>query len=144
MLRRIFLPMACLLLVSCASRLSHATKDVQLAAERTRLARMKDPADKTRSYIRISGFLLDLTTNAAPDGDTQRLLALLTEYTDAIRAARTTIVASGRDPDRGVSGYRDLEIALRTQTRTLKDLDTLLSVDSREPVDKALEAATTI
>ena len=133
-----------MLLFSCGGRLSHADKNAQLTAERTRLTRQRDPVDKTKSYIRISGLLLDLASTAAQDGDTQRLESLLGDYADTVKTARKTMVESGRDPDRMSGGYRELEISLRTQTRTLKDLQTVLSIDARDPVDKALQTITSV
>src|SRR5262245_16204797 len=144
MFKKIVLPTACMLLFSCGGRLSHVDKNAQLTAERTRLTQKKDPVDKTKTYIRISGLLLDLASTAAQDGDTQRLESLLGDYADTVKTARKTMVESGRDPDRMAGGYRELEISLRTQTRTLKDLQTVLSIDARDPVDKALQTITSV
>jgi hypothetical protein len=69
---------------------------------------------------------------------------LLTDYVSAVRAAADTMLASDRDAERQPAGYKELELALREQIRRLRDLSTSLSLDARQPVDAALDVATSV
>jgi len=113
----------------------------RLALEKGRLTDLTDPVEKTRSYIRISGWLLDFVADSARLRDMDALTSLVEQYVTTVKSARDTIVNSRRDPERNPAGYKDLELALRLQMRHLNDIRLLLEVDSRRPVDQALEVA---
>jgi hypothetical protein len=115
----------------------------RLEAERRRVSGLKDPVDRTKSYITISTLLLDLATGAAQH-DPESLAPLLDQYVTAIQAARDSIVNSGRDATRKPAGYKEMEITLRQHTRRLQDIARMLTVDEREPVEHALRVATSI
>src|SRR5262249_25042105 len=105
MVRQILAPITCLLLMSCAPRMAHLSPTDQLEAEKKRVVQLKNPVEKTTSYIRISDLRLNLVAGAAHDGDSQKLSSLLNEYTVAIKAAHETMAASGRNADKAASAY---------------------------------------
>jgi hypothetical protein len=116
----------------------------RLEAERRRLSALKDPVDRTKSYIKISNLLLDLATGVSQEHGAESLAPLVDQYVTAIQSARDTIVNSGRDPTRKPAGYKELEIALRQHTRRLQDIGRMLTIDERKPVEHALSVATSI
>jgi hypothetical protein len=124
--------------------MSHISTEDQLEAEKKQLTHLKNPVEKTKSYIRLSDLLLTLAAGAVHDADNQKLSSLLNEYATAIKAAHETMTASGRNPDRSAAAYTGLEISLRKQARRLGDIRVTLSSEERESVDKALEAAVSI
>jgi hypothetical protein len=140
--------LCCLIvLTGCGVRLTRQTaakRAERMATERGRLSELTNPVERTKSYIVISDILLSFASDAVNDGTIEELGVLMDQYVSAIRAARDTMVASKRDPERRPQGYRDLELALRSHTRSLRDLSTQLLVDQREPLDRAAAAASAI
>jgi hypothetical protein len=136
-----------LALCGCAARLGRLNdnqKAERMAVERGRLTELKDPVQRTKSYITISTLLLDFIAGAARDHQTDVMESLLDQYTTAIRSARDAIVNSDRDPSRNPSGYKDLELALRQQERRLEDIGRTLTLDERTGVEDAQNVAKTI
>jgi len=136
-----------LVLSGCAARLGRLNDNQRaerLAIERGRLTELKDPIQRTKSYIIISTLLLDFITGAAHDHQADVMRPLLDQYTMAIRSARDTIVNSDRDPTRNPAGYKDLELALRQQTRRLDDVGRTLTLDERAELEVARSVATMI
>jgi len=134
-----------LLLSGCAARLGKRTDSQtgeRLASEKGRLSALKDPIERTKSYIKISQFLLLFTGGAARDTDA--LAPLLNEYTTAVQSARDAIMNSDRDPTRRPAGFKDVEIALRQQLRSLRDIAGMLSFDERAPVERAIDIVTSV
>jgi hypothetical protein len=136
-----------LALSGCAARLGRLNDNQRaerLARERGRLTELKDPVQRTKSYIVISTLLLDFITGAARDHQMDVMGTLLEQYTTAIRSARDTIVNSDRDATRNPSGYKDLELALRQHARRLDDIGRTLSLDDRAGVEAARNVTATI
>ena len=136
-----------LVLSGCAARLGRLNDNQRaerLARERGRLTELKDPVQRTKSYIVISTLLLDFVTGAARDHQTDLMGTLLEQYMTAIQSARDTIVNSDSDAARNPSGYKDLELALRQHARRLDDIGRTLSLDERANVEAARNVASMI
>ena len=125
-------------------RMSDSQRSERLAIERGKLQELKNPVERTRTYITIAHLLLDFMAGAARDHDTEAMAPLIEQYTTAIESARDTIVHSDRDATRNAAGYKDLELALRQHIRRLQDISTGLTLDERPPVARALEVTTSI
>ena len=140
--------LCCVILVAgCGVRLTKmkATKRAELlATERGRLSELTDPVERTKAYIVISNILVSFASDAVKDGTIEELAVLMDQYVTAIESASDTMAASKRDPERRPQGYRDLELALRSQTRLLRDIGNQLLVDQREPLDRAAATASSI
>ena len=109
----------------------------RLQKEKDKLARSTDPIDRTKTNINISEILLSLASDAIKAGEPELLDKRLTEYVDAIRDAHQTMMKTGRDAQKKPKGFKELEMALRRQIRTLEDLSRSVSFDQRDPVEKA-------
>src|SRR5215471_17732020 len=133
---------------SCAFRtaalLQPDKRMLDLQRERDKLKRATDPIDYSKTDIKISEILLSLTSDAAKNGDLETMQQRLTEYTSTIQDAHETLMKTGRDARKKPHGFKDLEISLRRQINQLKDIGGALTVDEREPVDKARNEATRI
>src|SRR5262245_42244555 len=72
----------------CAMRLGRrndSQKSERLATERGKLAELKNPVERTRTYIKIAHLLLDFVAGAARDHDTEAMVPLVDQYTSAIQ-----------------------------------------------------------
>jgi hypothetical protein len=125
-------------------RMSDSQRSERMAIERGKLAELKNPVERARTYIRIAHLLLDFVTGAARDHDTEAMVSLVDQYTTAIQSARDSIVHSNRDATRNAAGFKDLELALRQDIRRLQDVNAGLTIDERPPVAHALEVANSI
>ena len=88
--------------------------------------------------------VLSLTTDAIKNGDTETMEQRLTDYISAIQDAHEGLTQAGRDARKKPRGFKDLEISLRRQINQLKDIGGALTVDQREPVEKARSEASRI
>lgn len=136
-------------LTSCAARselnLLEADKRLErLEKEREKLKRETDPVGRTKTQIKISEILLTLVGDAIQTGDLEMMEHRLDEYVSAIQDAHQTMVKTGRDANKKPKGFKDLEIALRRHVRQLEDFGGALTLDEREPVEKAKEQASDI
>jgi hypothetical protein len=117
---------------------------LELQKEQDKLKRTTDPVDHAKSDIKISEILISLVSDAARTGDLEMMDKRLGEYTSAIQDAHDTLTKTGRDARKKPHGFKDLEISLRRQINQLKDIGGALTVDDREPVEKARSEATRI
>ena len=117
---------------------------MELQREKEKLKRATDPIDHAKTDIRISEILVSLTSDAARNGDLETMQQRLVEYTSAIQDAHETLMKTGRDARKKPRGFKDLEISLRRQINQLKDIGGALTVDEREPVEKARAEASRI
>ena len=129
-----------------ACRPRHANVSVSdqaelLAEERGRLLELTDPVERTRSYITVSGILLDFAASFAHDGNTDGMKALLSQYDTAIQEAADSLIKSERDAEQNPEGFKDLEVALRLQIRLLNRLNRKIASRERQPVQTALRIA---
>jgi hypothetical protein len=133
-------------LVGCAIRLgggSNANRRAErLAIEKGKLTETTDPVARTKSYIVIADILLSFASDAAREQARDDFHSLLIEYGRTIKTARETLVNSERPAAR--QGFTDFENGLRRQVRTLQDLRTKLSAADYEPLDQAIQIASSI
>ncbi len=134
---------------SCAIHSSSLQGQIDKRLERLERERAKqkaatDPIDRAMSDITISEILLSLAGDAVRSGEPEVLEKRLSEYVGAIQDAHESLVKTGRDAHKKPKGFKDLEMSLRKQIRTLKDIGNELTVDQREPVDKAMQQASDI
>ena len=115
----------------------------RLAIERGKLNELSDPIARTKSYVVITDIILTFIADAATDEDHDSLRALLSEYAHTLATARDTVVNSGQGARR-LRAYAELDTALRRQIRTLQTLKPKVSADDREPLDQAIQSASSI
>src|SRR5689334_575945 len=104
----------------------------RLERERAKQKAATDPIDRAMSDITISEILLSLAGDAVRSGEPEVLEKRLAEYVDSIQDAHESLVKTGRDAHKKPKGFKDLEIALRRQIRTLDDIGHGLTFDQRE------------
>ena len=106
--------------------------------ELAQLQRTNNPVGRTKIHIRISELRISFVGDAVSMGDFEMMEEQLEGYRTTIKAARDTMVNSGRDASRRSGGFRELEIALRQQVRQLDDIGGRLTFQYREPVEEAI------
>lgn len=148
-IQRLLFILLVLVATSCAVRIESLQGQVDrrlehLDRERAHLKSLTDPVDRTKSDITISEILLSLASDAVRSGEPEVLQKRLGEYVDAIEDAHQALMSAGRDAHKKPKGFKDLEIVLRRQIRTLDDIGKGLTFDQREPVDKAKQEASDI
>ncbi len=116
----------------------------ELESARGRLKKQTDPVGRAKAEIKISEILITLVSDAVRDDKKELMEKWLSEYTATIRDAHQTLSKTGRDAHRRPGGFKDLEIALRRQIRQLEDIGVNLTLEDREPVEKAKDQAQTI
>ncbi len=127
-------------MTGCALRIgkmSLSQKQNRLAIEQARTRHLATPVAKTKTYISISQLLLSLASDAVRRGDMEDLTRLMDQYIESVQLARDTIVLSHRNAARHPKGYQELEIALRIQSRLLRELRSRLTLDDRPKVESA-------
>ena len=125
-------------------RRSATARGERLAIEKGKLSETTDPVARTKSYVVISDLLLSFAADAARDQAPDDFRGLLDEYIRTIRAARETIVNAERPTDKRHQGCTELEVALRRQVKTLQDLSGKLGGADQEPLNQAIQAASSI
>jgi hypothetical protein len=143
-MKRIVFSLLVLLLAGAPGYASSDERARELLKERERFDKTKDPVDKAKIGIRITDLLLEEIADAVKDKNFTELDADLNAYTSTIETAHEVLASSGRDAQKKSGGFRDLEIALRKQVRKFDDYAKMLTVDRREPLEKAKKLATGI
>jgi hypothetical protein len=135
------------LIAGCAARVARTTdqqKAELLALERGRLLDTNDPVTKTKSYIVISGILLDFAEADIRDGAFDVLPQRLTQYLETITAARATLTNSDVDAQRSSMSYREFETALRAHISRLENMTRAVAPEQRQALERATYTATAI
>jgi hypothetical protein len=143
-MKRIGLCLIVLLLISAPTYAGAENRALELQREREKLDKEKDPVDRAKIGIKISDLLLDNIADSLRDGNYAGMQDELSLYTATIESAHEALVVSGRDPQKKSAGFKELEIALRKQVRKFDDYARMLTIDRREPIEKAKKLASSI
>ena len=133
-----FLALVCLSGALFAGEETHDQKYQQLEAK---LKITADPIAKAKVLIKISDFHLRTAVNFAQKGDFPQADQNLSRYRDAIRQTREILKSSGRNAQKKPAGFKDFELALRKQLRTLDDLSGLYAYEQAKLVNETIEDA---
>lgn len=125
-----------MILAAAVSPARGAESEADLLA---RLGRESDPVRKAKIEIRLSRLKLSQAMNACGKGDFEATNELLAAYMERIKSAWATLKASGRLASKKPAGFKDLDIALREDSRYLEDLRHRVPYMARTPVEKVAE-----
>jgi hypothetical protein len=87
--------------LAAASSLAEVKDDKraqQLEAEKRKLDRTKDPADRAESLMKIADITLTYVGDAITANDLPKLESYVEEYQEAVMVAHDTMMTSGPDP----------------------------------------------
>jgi septal ring factor EnvC (AmiA/AmiB activator) len=102
-----------------------------------KIEREHNPIKKARLEIRLARLDLRHSTDAYNHNQVQEAEKLLSEYLDEINSSWRLLESTGRNPARQPQGFMQLEIALRENARTLKDLQDRVDYMYQDAVEKA-------
>jgi hypothetical protein len=90
-----------------------------------------DPVRKARDLVRLGDDQVDLARKQLKEGDEVASLHTLEQYRDEVKETISALQATGVDPERKPSGFKELQISLRETIRRIDDLIFTLDVDKR-------------
>jgi hypothetical protein len=103
-----------------------------------RLQREQNPVRKAKLEMRLGRLKLEQAIGAYSQGQVDQGKSLLGAYLDRMKGSWQTLKGSGRNAVKQPQGFRELDIALREDSRTLEDLAQRLSYFDRAPVEQTL------
>lgn len=117
---------------------------VELAARRrdneadllARLQREQNPVKKAKYEVRLGRLKLHQAIRSFDQSDLEPCMTLLSAYMGRMQSAWELLRQSGRDASRKPEGFRELEIALREDSLTLRDFVHRVPYDHRAPAEK--------
>ncbi len=104
-----------------------------------KIEREKNPVKKAKLEIELARLRLQKAQDAYGKDNPSEGLGLLKAYVDNMKSSWQTLRTSGRQASRKPQGFKQLEIALREDSRALEDLQRSLPYSDQEPVRKAVE-----
>jgi len=96
-----------------------------------------NPVRKAKIEIKLANLRLTEVQDAYSRGQIETGAKLLGTFVEAIRTSRKMLQESGRRASKQPEGFRELEIALRENVRTLQDLGRTVSYFDRTPLTDA-------
>jgi len=127
------------LLVGLAGGASPGRRKDNEADLRARLEREQNPVKRARLEIRLGRVKLLQAMDAFDKRDTPECHRLLGVYLERMRSAWATLQGSGRRAWRHPQGFKELDIALREDTRFLEDFARRVPFHDRAPVEKVVQ-----
>jgi hypothetical protein len=112
----------------------------QLQVERTKLAKEADPVDRAKIGIKISEILLEDVGDLAKRGEFDQMEQQIAQYSATIQDTHQTLVDSGRNAGKKPGGFKEFEIALRKQALKIDDIARGLTLQRRNPPEKAKDS----
>jgi len=95
-----------------------------------------NPVRRAKYEIRLGRMKLEQSFGAYEQGNMERGGPLLDAYLERMKDAWQELHSSGRNAARQPQGFKELDIALREDTRLLEDLRHRIPFDDRGPVEK--------
>ncbi len=104
-----------------------------------RIRSEQNPVKKARDEIKLANLKLTQVRDAYSQGHIDEGAKLLGVFTDTLKASFKVLQDSGRKASKQPEGFRELEIALREDARTLQDLGRTVSYLDRAPLENAAQ-----
>ncbi len=103
----------------------------RLTVDRARYDQETDPVRKARALGKLGDDQIDEARKQIKDGDEIASLHTLEQYRDEVQHMAELLKATGVDPEKKPSGFKELQISLRETVRHIDDLILNLPVDKR-------------
>lgn len=107
----------------------------QLADYKTQFNHEHDPVRRAKLLTKLSAEEFRSFREAVDAADSPAALRLLGDYRDQLVDAQKALAASGVDAEKRPKGFKELQISLRENLRTLGDILLAIPADEREPFD---------
>jgi len=137
-------PLICafLLMVLAVASVAAAAKERRLDSEQDlldRIQREQDPVRKSKLELRLGRLKMQQAAEAYDQGQIDQGKSLLAGYLNRVKSCWQILKGSGRNAVKQPQGFRELDIALREDSRTLEDMARRISYYDREPVEQTME-----
>jgi len=138
-------PLTCALLLTVVAVVSLApaiAKNRRPDSEQDLLARIQrepDPVRKSKLELRLGRLKMQQALDAYAKGSIDEGKSLLSGYLDRVKSCWQILKGSGRNAVKQPQGFRELDIALREDSRTLEDASKRISYFDRQPVEQTME-----
>jgi hypothetical protein len=104
-----------------------------------RIQREQNPVRKSKLELRLGRLKMQQAIDAYGQGRIDQGKSLLDGYLDRVKSCWQILKGSGRNAVKQPQGFRELDIALREDSRTLEDMSKRISYFDREPVDQTMQ-----
>jgi len=104
-----------------------------------RIQREQNPVRKAKLEIRLGKLKMQQVLDAYGQGQVDQGKLLLQGYLKRITSCWQTLKGSGRNAVKQPQGFREFDIALREDSRTLEDVSRRVSYFDREPVEQTMQ-----
>jgi hypothetical protein len=101
------------------------------------IQKAQNPVVKAKKEIKLSQLELSEVQDAYSQGHTEEGVKLLNKFADTLDDAWKNLQNSGRIASKQPGGFRELEISLREDARTLEDLERGVEYFNRGPIEDA-------
>ena len=104
-----------------------------------RIQSEQNPVKKAKDEIKLASLKLTQVQDAYAQGHIEEGAKLLVTFTDTMKTSWKILQNSGRKASKQPEGFRELEIALREDVRTLQDLGRTVGYFDRAPLENAAQ-----
>jgi len=104
-----------------------------------RIQSEQNPVKKAKDEIKLASLKLTQVRDAYSQGHIEEGAKILITLTDTTKACWKILQDSGRKASKQPEGFRELEIALREDVRTLQDLGRTVNYFDRSPLENAAQ-----
>jgi len=104
-----------------------------------RIQSQQNPVKKAKDEIKLGSLRLTQVHDAYSQGQVEAGAKLLGTFVDTMKASWKLLQGSGRKASKQPEGFRELEISLRENVRSLQDLGRTVSYFDRAPLMNAAE-----
>jgi len=104
-----------------------------------RIQSEQNPVKKAKDEIKLASLKLTQVREAYSQGHIEEGAKLLVTLTDTTKASWKILQNSGRRASKQPEGFRELEIALREDVRTLQDVGRTVDFYDRAPLENAAQ-----
>lgn len=104
-----------------------------------RIQREHDPVKRAKFEIRLAHLKLLRGIEACEKDDDEECHKLLNAYLDLLKSSWKDLQASGRNAVKQPAGFKELDIALREDTRSLDDGKRKMPLEDRDPADAVIQ-----
>ncbi|HMD97298.1 MAG TPA: hypothetical protein VKM93_08240 [Terriglobia bacterium] len=140
--RRLLTSALLLTVLAVVSLVAASAKERRSDSEQDLLARIEreqDPVRKSKLELRLGRLKMQQALDAYGEGRIDQGKSLLDGYLDRVKSCWQTLKGSGRNAVKQPQGFRELDIALREDGRTLEDMSKRISYFDREPVEQTMQ-----
>jgi len=105
----------------------------------TQIQSEQNPIKKAKEEIKLASFKLSHVQDAYSQGHIEEGEKLLGTFIDTMKTSWKILQDSGRKAAKQPQGFRELEISLREDVRTLQDLARTVNYFDRAPLENAVQ-----